>query len=283
MSRALVRAVALTALAGIACSSGGGGGAGAAASGPGASGGGAGASSAGDDASADTSVPDSTDETVADWCAAHSTPPGFCEDFDEGVPGKLASRVYGGGVVAGDVTVFVSGGESMWASVPPSAGPTPAAAALAMESFVTTSSHPRLQAEFQVAADCAATELGTTLIAFTFGPYSISIATSSAGTSLLEDVYGADGGLGGAKAYPLASPIPTRVWSVLVLDVDLSGQRANVTISGAEGLADQALSLVPIMAYPMSGAFNVGTAVPDGPGRFAGCQVHVDNVLLELL
>jgi hypothetical protein len=291
MSRALVRAVAvgLAGMAGAGCSAldsgsvvSAQGSSGNGASGSSSSGRDGGAEASGDASAADGGSDDGGAEASGDWCDTQPALHLFCEDFDQGVPGKLTSKTYGGGLVAADVSNVVSGTESMWASTPP-LHPAAFASALGTASFMKPSSHPRLQAELQVASDCVATQDGVTLATLTFEAYSVMLVATAGGTRLVEQVSAADGGVAGSAAYPLTSPIPSDVWSVVVLDIDLSARRATVTLSGTAVLTSQALSLAPELAPPMATVLSVGAEIQNDLDQSPGCRVRVDNVLFDLL
>src|SRR5580692_1784703 len=161
MSRALVRAARL-ALVGVACL--GCGAAGTPAAAGGASGHDVDASSTDAPPPTDTGSRDGADEAL-DWCSSQGISHLFCEDFDQGVPGGLTSKTYGGGTVAADVSDYVSAPESMWASTPPLVGPHGAGGAFGTASFTAAGPHFQLQADLQIAPDCVANGDGTTLAA----------------------------------------------------------------------------------------------------------------------
>jgi hypothetical protein len=293
MSRAFVRAVAVLALAGVAvggCSvvgsdSSPGQNASSGAGTPGrASGSGLAAPSSGDAAGAANGGDDAGGESSVDWCAAQATAHLLCEDFDQGVPGKLTSRTYGGGTVAADVSASVSGPESMWASTPALFGRGANAGAFATASFVATNtSRSRLQAEFQVAADCVATQDGVTLVTLGFDTYSVSLVATSGASEIVEQVYAPDGGLSGSAAYPLTSQVPKDLWSLVVLEVDLSAKTASVTLSADAVPESRNLSLEPSLSAPVATTLDVGAAITNDVGRSPGCQLRVDSVLFDLL
>jgi len=220
-------------------------------------------------------------EAGADWCASQGTAHALCEDFDEGVPGKLTSTNYGGGIVAADVSDYVSAPESMWASIPALVGPHAAGGAFA--SFVTTGSHFELQADFQVAPECTVNADGVTLATLTFDGYSVALVAASGTSDLVELDYAPDGGLGASAAHPLASPVSNGVWERLMMDVNLSRRTASVTISGNAVLSGQLLSLEPPLALPASTTMGVGAEIKNQAGESAGCHVSVDDVVFDSL
>lgn len=277
MSRAVVRAarLALTGALCLAC--------GASSS----SGGGAGGRSGNDaDATAtdapsptDTGSPDGGDGAI-DWCSSQGTSHLFCEDFDEGVPGRLTSKTYGGGTVAADVSDYVSAPESMWASTPPLVGPHGAGGAFGTASFDAVGPHFQLQTDLQVAPDCVANGDGATLATVTFDTYSVALLAALGGSYLMELTYASDGGLAGSTQHRLATPIPNDAWRTVVLDLDFSTREANVTVSGEAALSHQPLSFVPSPA-PTAPTIGLGAEIQNRVGQSEGCRVRVDNVLFD--
>jgi hypothetical protein len=218
-----------------------------------------------------------------DWCVAQGSGHLLCEDFDQGTPGKFASKTYGGGTVAGDVTEYVSPPESMWASTPALAGARSAAGALATMSLATSGTHFRFQAELQIDASCVANNDGATLVTLGLGPYSLALVAGSSGSSLMELRVGADGGLALSAEHPLSSTLPTDSWRNVVIDSDLAARVVTVTIADKSVLSDSLLYATadaqPDMAGPMSIA--VGPAIENQAAQSAGCRVRVDNVLVD--
>jgi hypothetical protein len=205
----------------------------------------------------------------------------LCEDFDEGVPGKLTATTYGGGIVAADVSDYVSPPESMWASIPALVGPHAAGGAFA--SFVTAGSRFELQADFQVAPECVVNADGVTLAVLTFDSYSVALLAGSGTSDLVELDYAPDGGLSASTSHPLTSPIPSDVWDRLVIDVNLSTRTASVTVSENAVLTRELLSLEPPLTFPASTTMGVGAEIKNQAGQSAGCHVRVDNVLFDSL
>jgi hypothetical protein len=215
-----------------------------------------------------------------DWCALQSPSHLLCEDFDQGVPGQLASKTYGGAVMAADVSEFVSAPESMWISIPALAGPHTAAGALASAPFPMTGPHVQLRAEFQIAAECAANNDGVTVAAMTFGNYSVDLVAALGASYLVELAQGPDGGLASSASHRLASPIPTDSWTPIVLEVDLSTHDASVTLPGAPAI-DQPLSLAASPGPAPAATLGLGAEIQNQAGMSAGCRVRVDNVLFD--
>lgn len=220
-------------------------------------------------------------EAGADWCASQGMSHALCEDFDEGVPGKLTATTYGGGIVAADVSDYVSPPESMWASIPALVGPHAAGGAFA--SFVTAGSRFELQADFQVAPECVVNADGVTLAVLTFDSYSVALLAGSGTSDLVELDYAPDGGLSASTSHPLTSPIPSDVWDRLVIDVNLSTRTASVTVSENAVLTRELLSLEPPLTFPASTTMGVGAEIKNQAGQSAGCHVRVDNVLFDSL
>jgi len=278
MSRALVRAPRL-AVVGVACLG---------CSGAGGSNSGAAGEPSGNDVDAtSTDAPAVTDtgsreggDGTLDWCGSQATAHLFCEDFDQGVPGRLTSKTYGGGTVAADVSDYVSAPESLWASTPPLVGPHGAGGAFATASFDATGPHFHLQADLQVAADCAANSDGATLAAVTFDTYSVTLLAALGGSYLVELTYGSDAGLAGSTQHRLAAPIPTNVWSTIVIELDFSTREANVTVSGAAVLSHRPLSFVP-SSTATAPTLGLGAEIQNQVGQSEGCRVRVDNVLFD--
>jgi hypothetical protein len=280
MSRTVVRAVRI-ALAGLVCN-----GCSAGESGPGPAARSRAASGDDADASPSDALIDAgsedgaTNEEAIDWCTSQGTSHLLCEDFDHGVPGGLTSKTYGGGIVAADVSDYVSAPESMWASTPALAGPHATAGALATASFATLAQHLQLQADFQIAPDCIGNGDGVTVAVLTLGTYSITLRATPRASDLVELSYGADGGLAGSASHPLTSPIANNAWSTVVLDLDLPAQEAEVTVDGQATLTREALTLEP-SAAPASAILGLGAEVTNQLGQSLGCRVRVDNVLFD--
>jgi hypothetical protein len=278
MSRAVVRAAARLALIGVACLG----------CSAGSSPSGAAEGLPGNDVDATSTDAARLDDTgsrdgeggALDWCSSGGTSHLLCEDFDQGVPGRLTSKTYGGGTVAADVSDYVSATESMWASTPPLVGPHGAGGAIAMASFDADGPHFQLQAEVQVAPDCAANGDGATLASVTFDTYSVTLLAALGGSYLVEQTYAPDGGLAGSTQHRLATPIPNNDWSPIVLELDFSTREASVTVSGEATLSHQPLSLVP-SPIPTAPTIALGVQIENRVGQSEGCRVRVDNILFD--
>lgn len=227
------------------------------------------------------SIGDANGDVDLDWCAAQGGSHLLCEDFDQGVPGRLTSKIYGGATLAADVSDYTSAPESMWTLIPPLAGPHARAGAFAGASFMTAAAHVRLRADLQIADDCVGNADGVTLAMLTFDTYSVTLVAAQGVSNLVELVYAPDGGLASTASHALTSRMPNDTWTTIALEIDRSASRATVTLAGETVLSDQNLPLAPPSTPFASTTLSVGAEIQNQIGQSAGCRVRVDNVLFD--
>jgi hypothetical protein len=218
-------------------------------------------------------------DAAIDWCLSQSPLHLFCEDFDQGVPGKFATKTYGGGSVAADTSDYVSPPQSMWAWSPPLSSPTASAGALVTKTFGVHATRFRLQVDVKVSLECTANADGATLATLGLDTYALALMATSGPSKLEEITYAADGGIGTLVSHTLAAPVPRASWVTLVASIDLSLRTASLTMSGMSALSAQRLALAPSTAQ--SASLELGAAVKNNQGQSAGCRVHLDNVLFD--
>jgi hypothetical protein len=249
-------------------------------------------------AAADAATPaDASDGGVV---GADATPPfcanagahDFCEDFDtNGVPGKFVTvtqstlSIGNGAKVTADTKTYMSAPESALAQTPALLRQNgDQAEALLAATISGSSSQPgsrlRMTAEMEIGAGCIATADGAVVALVGTGQYSLAIAVLPTEARLVELIYGSDGGIADAVTHSF-STVPA-TWFELGIQLDLKAKTAIVSIDGAPALDNLPLVLSPPNSASSAAVF-LGAEVKDSQAISGGCQVHVDNVLFDIL
>ncbi len=235
---------------------------------------------------------DAGGDAPAAFCA-NAGPHDFCEDFDTtGVPGKFleiaqSTVTVGGPKIGADMTTFVSPPASALASTPvllrANDQATAVLEATASSSNTQAGARLRLSAEIQVGAGCVASSDGVVVALVKAGAYAVAVQAASTEARLLELKYGGgDGGVQNTVTHPFSTLPTDPKWFELVIDVALKASTATVSIDGATALDSLPLTLSPPSSASSAIVF-LGAQVNDSQAISAGCKVHVDNVLFDIL
>jgi hypothetical protein len=245
---------------------------------------------------------DAHGEAALPFCAANSGHT-FCEDFDEdGVPGKFTvmtmsgAAVGNGPKVVADTTLFFSAPESALAETPALAKAGDFADALLVATMKSTksSSSPSqvtLQTEFSLGLGCLNAD-GVAFVALSFalsnaaapGSYSVGVTATATASNLVEFTSGTDGGLNAGTSHPFGSLPVDPNWFLLTLTLDLSAQTATVSVGNSVALNEvKLMDAPPASMLDSTAMLDVGAQIKDLSAVSAGCRVHIDNVLVDLL
>jgi hypothetical protein len=233
------------------------------------------------------------DATVVDsgsgFCATTGASHLFCEDFDQNVPGKFMESISNGpAITAGsritaDTMIFVSPPQSAEVQTPAllKVGDEAEAYLVADVTAPAAGSRLNLDVNVQVGDGCAATSDGTTVAVVQVGTYAIAIVVSNAGAVVAEIQTAADGGVANERAYTFQAPM-VGDWVDLGIDLDLSMHKLTLTEGGTAVLNGQSLQFAPQITTSTATLY-LGAHVKDVAAVSAGCRVHVDNVLFDVL
>jgi hypothetical protein len=229
-------------------------------------------------------------EAAVGWCAsmdasAHT----FCEDFSEGVPGKLSSQTAGGGTIEADTMNYVLAPPSMRAVTPNLSNPAQMAQAFGLYDFTGIDGlHDVLQTQIRVDSSCFAhgNKDGVTVAALSFqgARYALAVIAASSATTLIEAVYGADGGVSSIALHPFGAPLPIDKWSSLVVDARLSvlADTVSVTVNSVDVLKNDKLTLTPANPVASHPSLLLGASVTNAMSASTGCSVNIAHVLFDI-
>jgi hypothetical protein len=238
----------------------------------------------------DVGTTDREAEASVTWCAsmdasAHT----FCEDFSEGVPGKLSTQTGGGGTLDADTVNFVLAPPSMRATTPNLPNPGQMAEAFGLYQFTGIDGlHDVLQTEIRVDSSCFAhgnkDAVTVAVLSFMSARYALAVLAASNATTLVEALYGADGGISNLALHPFGAPLPIDKWSSLVVDARLSvalADTVSVTVNSVDVLKNEKLTLIP--ATPANHpSLLLGASVTNSMSVSTGCAVNIAHVLFDI-
>jgi hypothetical protein len=227
---------------------------------------------------------DTTDAASAHWCSSQGTHV-FCEDFTDGIPGRLADDLSVGSSVTPDMGKSTATSPAMLATTPPLTTDGGQSWAYGSHTTTVTGAHFRLQADVRVDSSCfdngyydRVTVLG---VEYASGNYVIKLyVTPAVGENGIflsagivefnngEAAYGAEYGW-----------FSTDEWETMTLwadepssgglSVSPAGIAAGGGIFGGQGPYQEA-------------TLRVGASTQNVQSHSSGCEVSVDNVLFDI-
>ena len=229
------------------------------------------------------------------WCALQG-PHTFCEDFGEGVPGKLASAVSPGAGLSVDPTDYASPPQSMLAATSPLPAMGERSSAWGYYEASTPGASFHLQADFEIGSDCFANgdydDIVIARVDYEMDSYGIVFYVSGEpsanglvlGAGTYETTGDADGGTNpvGPADYGYFSAdrwVTLTLWGQLTAGSSEGGFSIAPTqppIAVGGGLLGPAST----PAHPPT--VYVGADVQSNESLSGGCDVHIDNVLFDV-